>query len=196
MVKVNRVFAVLSLVALAAGGPAMLACGGAAESSQTSPAPSPTTTETTNPATGIKVSATIAAASLGGGGFSGSGAANVQIAFFASDATSAASIAITKVILLDAKSGATVDTLEASSPGVWNGRLYETWNEKVTPGGDLRASYALTTPDWSTIESGAKRTTGTGSYSITYKLRISMLIDGTEITLESEELQREPEVAT
>jgi hypothetical protein len=196
MLKVNRVFAVVSLTALVAGSAAMLACGGAAESSQTSPAPAPTSTETTNPATGIKVNATIAAASLGGGGFGGGGAANVQIAFFASDATSPASIVITKVILLDAKSGATLDTLEASSPGVWNGRVYETWNEKVTPGGDLRASYALTTPDWSTIESGAKRTTGTGSYSITYKLRISMLIDGTEITLESEELQREPEVAT
>lgn len=195
MVKVRRLFVLLSFVALAAGGPAMLACGGAAESSQTtSPGPAPTT-ETTNPATGMKVKATIAAASLGGGGFGGGGAANVQIAFFASEATSAAAITITKVILLDAKSGATVDTLEASSPGVWNGRSYETWNEKVTPGGDLRASYALSTPDWSTIESSAKGT-GTGSYSINYKLRVSMLIDGIEVTLESDDLQREPEVAT
>ena len=70
-----------------------------------------------------------------------------------------------------------------------------TWNEKVTPGGDLRASYALSTPDWTTIESSAKQT-GTGSYSINYKLRVTMLIDGTEVTLESDDLQREPEVAT
>ena len=197
MAKVNRVLALLSLVALAAGGPASLAaCGGAAESSQTgSPGPAPTT-ETTNPETGLEVNATIAAASLGGGGFGGGGAANVQIAFFASDATAPASIAVTKVTLLDAKSGAALDTLEASSPGVWNGRSYETWNEKVTPGGDLRASYALSTPDWSTIESSAKRTSGTGSYSINYKLRVTLLIDGVEVTLESDNLQREPEVAT
>lgn len=196
MAKVNRVLALLSLIALGAGGPAMLACGGAAESSQTGPAPTSTGTEITNPATGIKVNATIAAASLGGGGFGGGSSANVQIAFVASDATSPASVAISKVVLLDMKSGQTLDTLEASSPGVWNGRAYETWNEKVTPGGDLRASYNLSTPDWSTIDSSAKRTAGTSSYSTPYKLRVTLLIDGTEITIESDELQREPEVAT
>jgi hypothetical protein len=194
MVKVNRVLALLSLIVLGAGGGAMLACGGAAESSQTTPGTTPT--EVTNPETGIKVNATIASASLGGGGFGGGSSANVQIAFIASDATAPASVSISKVVLLDMKSGATLDTLEASSPGVWNGRSYETWNEKVTPGGDLRASYDLSTPDWSTIDSSSRRSSGTSSYSTPFKLRVTLLIDGAEMTIESDELQREPEVAT
>jgi hypothetical protein len=97
MVKVNRVLALLSLIVLGAGGGAMLACGGAAESSQTTPGTTPT--EVTNPETGIKVNATIASASLGGGGFGGGSSANVQIAFIASDATAPASVSISKVVL-------------------------------------------------------------------------------------------------
>lgn len=190
MLKVDRSFLLLSFVAL-------IACGGSTEgvprsSETTTPGTTETETETeiTNPETGMKVRATIAAASLG------SGSSNVQMAFFASDATAPAAISISKVLLVDAKSGQTVDTLEASSPSVWNGRSYEKWNESVTPGGDLRASYQLTTPDWSAIDADAKRTTSISSYSTPYKLRVTLRIDGTEVTIESGELQREPEVAT
>ena len=163
----------------------MMACGGASEIEAPQPAG-----ETTNPETNLKVKATIASASLG------DSSANVQIAFFASDATAPASVSIAKVLLVDSRTGATVDTLEASTPGVWNGRSYETWNEKVTPGGDLKASYQLTAPKWSAIDGNGTRTSGTSSYSIPYKLRISLLIDGSEVTIDSEELQREPQVVT
>jgi hypothetical protein len=188
MLKVDRSFLLLSFVAL-------VACGGSTEgvpraSETTTPGTNETETEITNPETGMKVRATIAAASLG------SGSSNVQMAFFASDATAPAPISISKVLLLDAKTGQTVDTLEASAPSVWNGRSYEKWNESVTPGGDLRASYQLTTPDWSTIDADAKRTTNISSYSTPYKLRVTLRIDGVEVTIESGELQREPEVAT
>jgi hypothetical protein len=174
MVKVNRLLALLSLVTLAASG-AAIACGG---STELAPSGQPGT-ETTNPETGLNVKATIAAASLG------NGTANVQMAFFASEATAPATVAITKVLLVDAKTGETVQTLEASAPSVWNGRSYEPWNEKVTPGGDLRASYTLSAPSWSG-----------SSYSVQYKLRVTLRIDGDELTIESRELQREPEVVT
>lgn len=191
MLETKRLLAMFSLVALAAGGAAMIACGGATEGTiEGAPNTSPQTTpEIQNPETGLAVKATIAAASLG------DGSANVQIAFFASEASAPATVAITKVLLVDDRSGQTVDTLEASSPAVWNGRTYEPWNEQVTPGGDLRASYTLTAPDWSTIDKGA-RTGGTTSYSTPYKLRVTLRIDGTEVTIESSELQREPQVAT
>jgi hypothetical protein len=189
MLKAHRTLALLSLMALGAGGAATMACGGAAESPISEPTTGPKT-ETTNPETDPAVRATIAAASIG------DSSANVQIAFFAKDATAPAAIVITNVVLVDARSGAKVDTLEASSPGVWNGHAYETWNEKVTPGGDLRASYALTAPKWSTIDGSGARTGTATSYSTPYKLRVSLRIDGTEVTIESRELSREPEVMT
>jgi hypothetical protein len=185
MAKVNRMLALLSMIVLGAGA-ATVACGGAAE---TPPLPEPST-EIKNPETGLDVRATIASASLG------NGSANVQIAFFATDAKAPASVSITNVVLVDARSGATVDTLAASSPGIWNGHSYESWNEKVTPGGDLRASYTLTAPKWSSIDGDGTRSGSSSSYSTPYKLRVSLRIDGAEVTLESAELEREPEVMT
>lgn len=182
MLKVNRLLAVLSLLTLGAGG-AAIACGGSAETVQP-------TSEVTNPETGIEVRATIASASLG------DSSANVQMAFFASEAKAAAAIAIVNVVLVDGRNGNVVDTLVASTPGIWNGHEYETWNEKVTPGGDRRASYALTAPKWSAIDGTGTRTAETSSYSIPYKLRITLRIDGSEVTIESGELQREPQVVT
>lgn len=171
------------------------ACGGASEVPSTTTG-SPNTgntgntgTETTPPENDQKVRAKIAAASLGSGGFGGSGAANVQLAFV-SEATAPASVSVVKVVLVDQTNASAVQTLQASSPSVWNGSTYVSWNEKVTPGGDLRASYDLTTPDWSAIA------TGKNAYSITYKLRVTLSIDGAEVTIESDNLQREPEVAT
>ena len=180
-----RLSVILSIVALATS-----ACGGASE-------PVPPPSEGTNPGTtgpettptenDQKVRAKIAAASLGSGGFGGSGSANVQLAFV-SEATAPATVAVVKVVLVDQRNGNAVETLTASSPSVWNGSTYVSWNEKVTPGGDLRASYDLTTPNWSAM--------GSGSYSITYRLRVTLSIDGAEVTIESDNLQREPEVAT
>lgn len=177
MVNVTRMVALLSLLTIGAGG-AAIACGGS-----TDPLPNtqPELPEVVNPATGASVRATVAAASLG------DNSANVQIAFFASEATAPASVAVTNVILVNATTGATIDTLQASTPAVWNGSSYETWNEKVTPGGDLRASYSLTAPKWSSTSS---------SYSIKLKLRITLSIDGAEVTIESENLQREPQMVT
>jgi hypothetical protein len=176
MVKVNRTLALLSLLTLVAAS-AAIACGGSTEPVQGTQVTNP---PVTNPDTGLEVRATIAAASLG------RGSANVQIAFLASDATAPAKVAIAQVLLLDASTEATVETLAASSPSIWNGGAYVPWNESVTPGGDLRASYNLTAPKWS----------DSSSYSARYKLRITLRIDGTEVTIESRELQREPEVVT
>lgn len=183
MLKVNRLLALLSVVALGAGGAATVACGGSAESPQAK-------AEITNPTTGISVKATIASASLGDSN------ANVQMAFFASDATAAASIAIVSVVLVDGRNGNTVETLSTSSPAVWNGSAYVGWNEQVTPGGDLRASYQLTAPKWSAIDGTDTRNGTASSYSIPFRLRMTLRIDGSEVTIESGELQREPQVVT
>ncbi len=135
------------------------------------------------------IDAKIASASLG------SGYATVQIAFFAERATSPVSIEVKSVVLVDSSTGSAVATLTAQSPFVWNGQTYESWNGSVTPGGDLRASYPLSAPDWSTLDGTAKGQR-LSSYSAAYKLRLTILIGGAPVTLESGQVQREAEVQT
>lgn len=171
---------------------------------------------------GMKVSASIAAASLGeecGGSGVARGApaqgdcaiggctsycqqSNVQIAFNAGAGSKAAAVRIIKVELVDSVTGNVVDTLTASKPQVWNGSTYSAWDQNVTPGGDLKASYDLTAPKWSTIDSSttAGGTTadgkGTSSWSKAYKLHVTLTIDGIEIILESTDLNRSPVAVT
>jgi hypothetical protein len=114
---------------------------------------------------------------------------NVQIAFNAGAGTTAAIVEVVSVTLHDSASGNIVGTLTASKPQAWSGNGYTTWNQSIPPAGDLKASYNLSAPQWSTIE-------GNTSYSTKYKLQVTLRIDGAEITLESTNLNREPQVAT
>lgn len=174
--------------------------------------------EVTSPTSGLKVSASIASVSLGDECGGGSGAAkaapsqgdcapggcqsycqqtNVQIAFSAGPGTAGAAIQIVKVDLMDSASGTLVETLTSSKPQVWNGSSYATWNQIVTPGGDLKASYDLSSPSWSKIDSSAGGTTRlSGSYSRSFKLHVTVLIDGVQIILESTDLNRQPQAVT
>lgn len=185
MLNATRALLVIGALGLGLGG--VIACGGG-----TSLDEDPPTTqkpgEVVNQQTGLKVSATIASASLGE-----YRATNMQIAFFASQATQPAKIVLTKVVLINDETKKETANLTASGPQVWNGRSYETWNEQVTPGGDLKASYTLTQPDWSTIDG---KGTSSVSYRTPYKLRVTMTVDGTEVVIESGELRREAPVVT
>jgi hypothetical protein len=142
---------------------------------------------TTSPTSGLKVTSAISAASLG------ESYANIQLAFLAEAADSSASVEIVSVTLVDATSGSVLDTLEATSPQVWNGSTYTPWNQQVTAGGDLKASYKLSTPAWSTIEGG---TNGRTSFSRKFKLRVTLRIDGVDVLMQSLELNREAQFQT
>lgn len=172
----------LVMFALAAGV-SSFACGG---STQTDPPQEQTVI--TSPKTGLKVTSAISAATLG------DSSANVQIAFIAEAATTGAAVEVVSVELLDAATGSVVDTLTASAPQVWNGSSYSAWNQRVTPGGDLKASYQLTAPDWSTLDKGGSA--GRTSYSKAYKLRITLRIDGIDVLMQSGELNREAQFQT
>ena len=139
----------------------------------------------TSPTSGIKVTSVISSASLG------DSHANVQLAFVAGAASTSASVEVVSITLVDATSGSVVDTLEASSPQVWNGGGYVPWNQQVTPGGDLRASYQLSAPAWSSIDPGGK-----DAYSRTFKLRITRRIDGVDVLMQSTDLNREAQFQT
>ena len=167
------------MFALAVGASSM-ACGGGAQSDTPEQQ-----AVTTSPKSGLKITSVISAASLG------ESSANVQLAFIAEAANTAASVEVVSVTLVDATSGSVVDTLKASSPQVWNGGGYVAWDQRVTPGGDLRASYQLSAPAWSSIDPG-----GRNAYSRTFKLRLTLRIDGVDVLMQSTDLNREAQFQT
>lgn len=144
--------------------------------------------EITSPSSGVKITSAIAAASLG------DSYANVQLAFLAGPATQGANVEVVSVTLVDASTGDLVDTLKASNPQVWNGSGYAPWNQQVTPGGDLKASYQLTAPSWSSLDNTGSA--GRTAYSRTFKLRVTLRIDGVDVLLQSNDLHREPQFQT
>jgi hypothetical protein len=118
---------------------------------------------------------------------------NVQIAFNATAGSQSATVEIVSVTLLDASTGKLVDTLHASKPQSWNGNAYTTWDQSIAAAGELKASYDLTSPAWSTLSgSDTSRT----AYSTAYTLNVTLRIDGVEVTLESASVNREPPVST
>lgn len=206
----------LGLAALAcSGGSGPLVSGSSSSSSSSGGSeqePTPQEQVTVSPpSTALEVTATIVSATLGDecGGGAGEGKfapsdcaptdggqcgsicreSNVQLSF-KTGAGSAAKVEITSVTLHDSKTGAKVDTLQASSPQSWNGSGYAAWDETLAPSSEIKASYDLTAPKWSAMGTGANL------YSATYRLRVALKIDGVAVLLESAELSREPAVAT
>jgi hypothetical protein len=169
--------------------------------------------EVTLPGSGVKITATNCVSATppstkaaDGGGASGIApsdgcgspssycqGSNVQIAFNATAGSQSATVEIVSVTLLDASTGKLVDTLHASKPQSWNGNAYTTWDQSIAAAGELKASYDLTSPAWSTLSgSDTSRT----AYSTAYTLNVTLRIDGVEVTLESASVNREPPVST
>ncbi len=116
----------------------------------------------------------------------------MQIAFSAVGGSKNAQVQVVSVKLVNATTGALVDTLTAKKPQAWNGTVYSAWDETIKPSSELKASYDLSAPSWNSVSSTDAR----GSYSTKYRLHVTLRIDGVEFTLLSTELSREPEVAT
>lgn len=114
---------------------------------------------------------------------------NVQISFTSSDGSAAAKIEILAVTLHDANDGSEVDSLDASNPQKWNASGgYTAWDQTIAPKSELKASYTLSSPAWSTMSDT--------SYSRKFRLRVTVKVDGTQVVLQSAILSREPAVAT
>jgi hypothetical protein len=112
----------------------------------------------------------------------------IQIQFIAGAGKTSARVEVADVRLLDA-AGATLERLSASDPQSWDAATgsYKPWDQTVLPSSALKASFTLSSPSWSTFGQ---------SYSATYRLEITLLIDGTPLVLQSGPLNREPLVST
>lgn len=102
-----------------------------------------------------------------------------------------AAVSVGRVRLLDARTGAFVQDLTARSPQVWRAPgSYVAWDGNITAGETLRTSHALSAPSWS---SGSAFRDSDGR---TYRIEVTLLVDGVARTIVSSELMREPEVVT
>lgn len=166
-------------------------CGSSGSGNEGFAAPAPTNASA-GPLPQPSVIASISSGSLGDECTSCE--SNMQIAFDARTSTGmkAATIEVVSVTLLESATGNLVDTLAVSNARVWNGGAYVPWDRSVKPGGDLKASYDLTAPVWSKIDgSEAGRYGSAPSYSKSFKLRVTLRVDGLEMILESTDLDRQ-----
>ena len=101
-------------------------------------------------------------------------------------------IAISEVHLVDAATGARLDDVDARNARIWTGTSYTAWDASLGAGATAKVSYDMTQFDWTKIGGGNAWNT----YSRRYKLEVVLRVDGSERTLMSGELSREPEVVT
>jgi len=87
-----------------------------------------------------------------------------------------------------AASGGELGTLRSRGPAAFVDGSYKPWDETLKPGGDLKASYKLSMPNWSEVES---RNGSKTSFGAMFVLEIDVEIDGVVQTVRSPEFTRE-----
>jgi hypothetical protein len=100
-------------------------------------------------------------------------------------------VQIGDVALLDANTEMVLQALSAYTPLFWDGTQYSPWDENIAPSSQIKASYTLSPPAWSMLPSLPSLT-----LSHQYKVRITVLLDGIAVTLESPPLTRPAPLAT
>lgn len=102
-----------------------------------------------------------------------------------------AAVRVARVRLLDARTGAFLQDLTARSPQAWRDPGgYVAWDGDITAPQTLRTSFALTAPDWYSITPSREQ------YSRSYRVEVTLEVDGVARVIVSPELMREPEVVT
>jgi len=185
--------------------------------SQQPPSQTQAVVKVTSPVTGLEVTVALASAHLGaekcthdesadltpkscavpvGDAATGTGLcggpcdfSSVQLAFTPGTGGQTAHVHVAGAAILDAATGAELQSLTAYTPLVWNGTAYVTWDEAVAPSTASKTRYTLSPPSWSTIDTS-------NSYSRQYRVRIDLTVDGAAVSLESDALSRDPPVAT
>ena len=88
----------------------------------------------------------------------------------------ATTIRIKKVELVD-PSGKVLQTLASRHPSRWdNDGAYTAWNEQVSPGQTLAASYLLTPPDWNKVAGGRYR-----ANTKVFQLRVTVAVGDPDV---------------
>lgn len=108
----------------------------------------------------------------------------LQLAFTGQEGS--ASTATLKAVRLQSAEGKALGTLETRLPTIWKESGYEAWDGTLEPGADHKASYKLSVPDWSEVETAL----GGSSYGTMYTLEVDVEIQGKVTTLTSPQFER------
>lgn len=108
----------------------------------------------------------------------------VQLAFTGQGPKSA-TVKLKEVRLLTAE-GKPLGTLASRMPSIWKDSGYEAWDGVLAPDSDHKASYKLSLPDWSAVET----TLGVSSFGAMYTLEVDVDIEGTVTTIKSPQFER------
>jgi hypothetical protein len=108
----------------------------------------------------------------------------VQLAF-AGQTGASATVSVKEVRLLSTE-GKALGTMTPRAPSIWKETGYEAWDGVLSPGADHKASYKLSLPDWSAVETAL----GGSSYGKMYQVEVDVEIDGTLTTLTSPQVER------
>ncbi len=98
---------------------------------------------------------------------------------------------VLSVRLLD-MDGREVGTLEARQAWVFTDESYVRWDERIAPSTSVSVRYVTTAPDWQRIGDGDAWST----FGMRFRVRVRVLIDGEERTLDFSPAMREPEIVT
>ncbi|MEO8700753.1 MAG: hypothetical protein ABI867_11955 [Kofleriaceae bacterium] len=103
---------------------------------------------------------------------------SMQLAITAQPGVKPTTIKIKRVELLD-KEGKVLETLTASSPMKWTDKgVYAAWDQGISADAAVKASYALTAPNWNKY--GGRMT----AHTKTFQLRVTVTIGSSDRTVE------------
>lgn len=95
-------------------------------------------------------------------------------------------VEIDGVRMLDPTSGKELATLVAREPAAWADGAYLSWDQTLAPGQEVKASYALSVPDWSAVETAIG-----SSYGVMFVLEVDVKVGDETQTVRSAEFPRE-----
>jgi hypothetical protein len=113
---------------------------------------------------------------------------SAQLSLVAGPSGLAAKVRVVRVALIDAKSGAELESLTPGTALAWADSSYVAWDGAIKPSATIKASYPLSAPSWSRI--------APNSFSGSFRIQVSLEIDGAKTNAISAPLSREPVVAT
>ena len=83
--------------------------------------------------------------------------------------------------------GKEVGQIQTRKPTIWTDNSYQPWDQTVAPGAPTKASYKLSMPKWSEVETAI----GESSFGHMFTLEIDIAVDGQIQTVSSPEFPRE-----
>jgi hypothetical protein len=105
----------------------------------------------------------------------------------------AAGVSITSVRVIDPATDRSVAAVSAREPTAWSGAaIYKRWDQQLAPGKQTHASWFLSAPDWSAIQSAVGSAVDVRTHA--FELEVTFAIAGKATAVRSPQFTRPPEI--